>query len=117
MRLLAVLASALLLQACGSVRNDPPTATQTVSKQLDAVANCLISALNEHHKPMAWDKVITYHVQIISPGMVYEIMPQQIITVGKDPWFIRASRQPNGTTRLEAFGPEFLKAAMDKCSA
>lgn len=107
---------ALLVSGCAGIRATDPGPAVVSNLSIDAASNCLIQALNEHHKPMAWDRVITYHVQIISPGSIYEITPQQQLALTRDNWFVKATKISKNQTRLEAFGPEFLTEASRKCA-
>lgn len=104
-----------LLGGCGySPRNNPPTSTWILKAPLDKAATCVITGLNAQFPASFGTYAITHAAQIVSPGSIYEIAPQQnIAPVHAESYFIRLTAQgPN--TKAELFSTESAGGVLSK---
>jgi len=108
MRRIAGLMLLILSAGCAAItpRNGPPTATAFAASSIDAAASCIVDALNkaQHSDTPALVPSVTSYVQVILPGRVYEVMPQQTIVMTGEAYFVRLTAETPTRTRIEAFG-------------
>jgi uncharacterized lipoprotein len=106
-----------LLAGCVSARNYDAVKTWRSTKDADSLAACLVPALLiKHTFPGDYD--ITHHVETVVPGKVFEVRPQQTITVGVEQYFVRLTVADSGTDVALFANPTFRRhalAAVDGC--
>lgn len=101
-RTLAATLCAISAASCVSARNGEPSKTWESNKSVDALATCLVPALLIKHT-FPGDPDVTHYLQTIIPGRVYEVQPQQIITLGVERYFVRLTVKEGGATHVELF--------------
>ncbi len=118
-----VLALAVAAVGCAHItpRGSPPAASWTARRALDDAATCVVAALNEEMRSQsALSPSITHQVQTIEPGRVYEVVPQQTLTVAAEIYFVRLAAMPPSATRIELFSvatwTSRLERAVAKCA-
>ncbi len=101
MRILIAGLAALALAGCAHItpRDNEPSVTLHSSASLDDTAACVVRSLNtQMHTNNPLGVSITHKTEIIEPGRVYEVSPQQTITLTAEIYFIRLTAvQPSGT--------------------
>lgn len=105
------------LAGCASItpRDNPPVRTWVVGKDLDQATSCVINALNaEGHSSTALAPSITHAAQIIVPNAVYEVRPQQEITLTAEIYYVKLSKVAASSSRIELFAISTWASRMAK---
>jgi len=91
-------AVAVALAGCEAltVRGSAPTGEWTSRRTLDEAAGCVVRAFDSVNTR------ITHAIQIKVPGRVYEIVPQQTLTVGAEIYYARLEAE-KGNTFMQLF--------------
>ena len=79
-----------------SVRGQAPVWTSTGNKSLNASVSCVIAGLNSVEPG-----TLTYSAQIIEPERVFEVTPQQTLTIGAEIYFVRLTALSATTTKID----------------
>lgn len=87
---------------CVSARNLGPIQSWDATASADELATCLVPALLIKHS-FPGDPDITHKVDTIVPGKVYEVQPQQTITLGVERYFVRLTVKESGGTLVELY--------------
>jgi hypothetical protein len=102
-----------------TVRDDPPDTASVVLASLDDVAACMVRELNtalKSNSVLSHD--ITHQIQIIEPGRIYEILPQQQLLEGGEIYFVRLTAD-GMSTRIQGFRfgtwAHRIDPAIEKC--
>ena len=118
---LSLMAALLAVAGCANVtaRGDPPKFSWVSDKTLDEAAECLVPAMNAAYSDIWGSPDITHHVQIISPGKVYEVLSQRsLVYGGGDIYYVRLEKTDAGTkVDLYAFEAwvDDLEPAVESC--
>jgi hypothetical protein len=103
--MIRLLPLALLLGACStmSVRSDAPVWSATARHSLNDTSACVVKALNTafHSDVPLIAPSITHQVQVIEPNRVFEVLPQQTITIGAELYIVRLTAESPNTTRVD----------------
>lgn len=114
MRKLPAVLAATIVGGCSllTARGTPPAHQITSAKPIEQAIACLIPAMNAVEG-------LTHAAAIIEPGRVFEIAPQQTITVGAEIYFVRVSTGSARATEVELFATGVYRStmspALDRC--
>jgi hypothetical protein len=86
-----------------SVRGDAPVWSATSRHSLNDTSACVVAALNKtfHSDTPVLSPSITHQIQIIEPNRVFEVLPQQTITVGAELYIVRLTAEGPNATRID----------------
>jgi hypothetical protein len=101
-----ILISVLALAGCAHItpRDNPPVHSWVLNSSLDDATGCVISALNSVSvDKTGLGKTITHSAEIIVPNSVYEVRPQQEITLTAEMYYVRLAKETPATTRMDLY--------------
>lgn len=121
---LALLLALLMLSSCGVDRQrEPPIFSFVSPRDFDTTAACLVAGLNDEMRPTinVGNPPITHKIDIITPGRVYEILPQRPLMESGDVYVMRLTRYPDGKIGVDVYSmltggwPDRMEHAVTKC--
>lgn len=117
----AGIAAALAVSLAGCVtvsarKIEHPGAAWVSASGLDSAASCVVQALNRTFvSPLGVRPPSAHSINIIDPGRVYEVKPQQPIVIGTDVYYVRVTKVTETQANIELFAisPYFEQIARD----
>lgn len=116
MRIAITFAIAVGLAGCSTLtaRNTTPIWTVAAHRNLDDTSACVVKALN------TVSDGITHKIETIEPHRVFEVLPQQTLTIGAEIYIVRLISTGPTLTQIElqstALWSGKLSSAMSGCA-